>query len=212
MLGILNDPHRRHLLLALLVAVGLGAYLVGSVEAIYDFDLAMLLALVGGFPIYFGALNALVRGKLSAELAVSLAAFAALYLGYRGEYDENMYAVAAEVDQFRGPSRVGGRGIDDRRDEPRRQSAFPPTGRRRRTAAARRPSCRTQPERLYGRAGRPGQAGHRCGGRAGHRATGGGHGDPAASRPGDQTDCDAYRRQRGGGRRGGQTAFDRRRP
>jgi Cu+-exporting ATPase len=96
MLTILDDPHRRHLLLTLLVGVGLVAYVTGSVGAIYGFDLAMLLALAGGFPIYLEAFRALLRGKISADLAVSLAAFAAIYVAYR-RGDPTMYAVAAEV-------------------------------------------------------------------------------------------------------------------
>jgi Cu+-exporting ATPase len=97
MFAILQDPHQRHRLLTLLVAVALVAYLTGTIETIYGFDLAMLAALVGGFPIYSSALTALARKQISADLAVSLAAFAALYLGYTGEYSENMYLVAAEV-------------------------------------------------------------------------------------------------------------------
>jgi len=89
MLSILHDPHRRHLALTLLVGAGLAAYLTGSIRAVYGFDLALLLALVGGFPIYLEAVTALGRRKISADLAVSLAAFAALYIG--------QYAVAAEV-------------------------------------------------------------------------------------------------------------------
>ncbi|HUT93112.1 MAG TPA: cation-translocating P-type ATPase family protein [Thermoguttaceae bacterium] len=96
MFNILDDPHRRHLLLTLLVGVGLAAYVTGSVESIYGFDLAMVLTLVGGFPIYVEALRALARRKISADLAVSLAAFAAIYVAYR-ERDPTMYAVAAEV-------------------------------------------------------------------------------------------------------------------
>ena len=89
MLNFLDDPHRRHLLLTLLVGAGLAAYLTGSIESIYGFDLALILALVGGFPIYFEALSALAKRKISADLAVSLAALAALYI--------EQYAVAAEV-------------------------------------------------------------------------------------------------------------------
>ena len=96
MRGLLDDPHRRHLLLTLLVGAGLAAYLTGSIRSVYGFDLAMLLALGGGFPIYFGAASALTRRKMSADLAVSLAAFAALYVGYV-KADPEMYAVAAEV-------------------------------------------------------------------------------------------------------------------
>jgi Cu+-exporting ATPase len=96
MFNVLDDPHRRHLLLTLLVGLGLAAYVTGSVESIYGFDLAMVLTLVGGFPIYFGALSALAKRKISADLAVSLAAFAALYVAYQAR-DPGMYAVAAEV-------------------------------------------------------------------------------------------------------------------
>ena len=97
MIGIFQDHHQRHRALTVLVAVALVAYLTGTIEAVYGFDLAMLAALVGGFPIYSSALTALARKQISADLAVSIAAFAALYLGYTGEYDENMYLVAAEV-------------------------------------------------------------------------------------------------------------------
>jgi len=98
MRGLWDDPHRRHLLLTLLVGAGLAACLAGVVESIYGFDLAMLLALAGGFPVYYGAVHALSQRKISADLAVSLAALAALYLGYLGTYPaENMYLVAAEV-------------------------------------------------------------------------------------------------------------------
>ncbi len=96
MFNLLDDPHRRHLLLTLLVGVGLAAYVTGSVESIYGFDLAMVLTLVGGFPIYVEALRALAKRKISADLAVSLAAFAAIYVAYR-QRDPTMYAVAAEV-------------------------------------------------------------------------------------------------------------------
>ena len=89
MIGILSDPHRRHLVLAFLVGAGLAAYLTGSVQAIYGFDLALLLALLGGLPIYLEAVGALARGRISADLAVALAAAAAIYIG--------QYAVAAEV-------------------------------------------------------------------------------------------------------------------
>jgi Cu+-exporting ATPase len=89
MLDLLRDSRRRHLLLTLLVGAGLAAYLTGSVESIYGFDLAVVLTLVGGLPIYSEAVTALARRKISADLAVSLAALAALYI--------RQYAVAAEV-------------------------------------------------------------------------------------------------------------------
>lgn len=97
MVGFLQDPHQRHRALTVLIAAALVAYLSGTIETIYGFDLAMLAALIGGFPIYSSALTALARKQISADLAVSLAAFAALYLGYAGGYSENMYLVAAEV-------------------------------------------------------------------------------------------------------------------
>ncbi len=84
-----DESHRRHLLLTLGVGVGLALYLTGALRSVYGFDLALVLTLVGGFPIYFEALAALVRRRLSADLAVALAAAAALYIG--------QYAVAAEV-------------------------------------------------------------------------------------------------------------------
>jgi len=96
MLSIFTDPHRRHLALTALVAAGLVAYLTGSVRALYGFDLAMLLALVGGLPIYLEAATSLARGKISANLAVSLAAVAALVLG-RVQQSPGLYVVAAEV-------------------------------------------------------------------------------------------------------------------
>ena len=89
MFSILNDPHGRHRALTLLVAVGLAAYLTGKVTELYGFDLALILALVGGFSIYYEAIAALARRRISADLAVGLAAMAALYIG--------QYAVAAEV-------------------------------------------------------------------------------------------------------------------
>ena len=111
MFGIFDSPHRRHLALTIAVGVGIAVYLAEdlagllewagvltayapaiaslSVRSIFGFDLALLLALVGGFWIYYEAVAALLRQKISADLAVSLAAFAALYIG--------QYAVAAEV-------------------------------------------------------------------------------------------------------------------
>ncbi len=89
MFSLLDDAHRRHLLLTLLVGLGLGAYLTGSIETVYGFDLALLLAIGGGYPIYWAALEALARGRISADLAVSLAAVAAILIGE--------YAVAVEV-------------------------------------------------------------------------------------------------------------------
>jgi Cu+-exporting ATPase len=86
---MLPNPHHRHLLLTTVVGVGLLAYATGSIEAVYGFDVAMVLALVGGFPIYYGAVRWLLRGKITADLAVTLAAIAALAI--------QEYLVAAEV-------------------------------------------------------------------------------------------------------------------
>ncbi|NQT87416.1 cadmium-translocating P-type ATPase, partial [bacterium] len=89
MTALLTDPHRRHLALTALVAAGLAAYLTGAVTAVYGFDAALILALVGGFPIYSAAVTELLERKVSADLAVGIAAIAALAIG--------QYAVAAEV-------------------------------------------------------------------------------------------------------------------
>ena len=89
MFDILKDPHRRHLLLTLLTGAGLATYLTGSLAEIGGFDLAMLLALIGGLPIYYEALSGLVHRRLSASVAVSLAALAAIWIGE--------YLTAAEV-------------------------------------------------------------------------------------------------------------------
>ncbi len=97
MFGLLQDPHRRHLLLTLAVGAGLLAYVTGTLRSVYDFDLAMLLALVGGFPTYLGAISGLVRRKITADLAVSLAAAAALWVGWRGADPSSWFLVAAEV-------------------------------------------------------------------------------------------------------------------
>src|SRR5208282_982203 len=57
----------------------------------------MLLALIGGFPTYSGAVTGLLRGKITADLAVSLAAAAALWVGWRGTDPSSWFLVAAEV-------------------------------------------------------------------------------------------------------------------
>jgi len=87
--GILSDPHRRHLALTALIGAGLGAYLLGLADTVYGFDLALLLALGGGYPIFHAAVAELLHRRVSADLAVALAAAAALAIG--------QYAVAAEV-------------------------------------------------------------------------------------------------------------------
>ena len=84
-----EDEHRRHLALTALVAVGLTAYLTGTVRTVFGFDLALILALIGGFPILSEAVIGLFSLRISADLAVSLAAIAAIAIG--------QYPVAAEV-------------------------------------------------------------------------------------------------------------------
>ncbi|GEM_PF-63427 len=96
MLQVLKDPHRRHLLLTGLAGLGLVLYLTGKLQSIAGFDLAVLVALIGGLPVYLEAAGALARGKISANLAVSLAALAALILG-KAQEDPSLYLVAAEV-------------------------------------------------------------------------------------------------------------------
>lgn len=71
------------------MALGLAGYLTGTVRSVYGFDLALILTLVGGLPIFLEAAGALLERRISADLAVSLAAIAALAIG--------QYAVAAEV-------------------------------------------------------------------------------------------------------------------
>jgi Cu+-exporting ATPase len=97
MFALFQDPYRRHLLLTVAVGAGLLAYVTGTLRSIYDFDLAMLLALVGGYPTYSGAVHGLLRRKITADLAVSLAAMAALWVGWRGDNPSSWFLVAAEV-------------------------------------------------------------------------------------------------------------------
>ena len=97
MLAFFADSHRRHLLLTLAVGACLLAYVSGSVRLIYDFDLAMLLALVGGYPTYAGALTGLLHRKITADLAVALAAMAALWMGWHAQDPSPWFLVAAEV-------------------------------------------------------------------------------------------------------------------
>ncbi len=86
---ILQNPHKRHLAVTVLVAIGLALYLTGTVTRVFGFDLAMVLTLVGGFGIFYEAIAGLLRFKISADLAVGLAAIAALLT--------RQYPVAAEV-------------------------------------------------------------------------------------------------------------------
>ncbi len=97
MFAFLADSHRRHFLLTLAVGAGLFAYVTGAVRAVYDFDLAMLLALIGGYPTYAGALSGLMHRKITADLAVALAAIAALWMGWHSTDASSWFLVAAEV-------------------------------------------------------------------------------------------------------------------
>ncbi len=97
MFSFFADSHRRHLLLTLAVGAGLLAYVSGSVRLVFDFDLAMLLALVGGFPTYSGAITGLLHRKITADLAVALAAMAALWMGWHSQDPSSWFLVAAEV-------------------------------------------------------------------------------------------------------------------
>ena len=135
---MLRDTHRRHLVLTLIVGAGLAAYVSGSVTAVYGFDFALVLALAGGFPIFYEAAGGLVQRRISADLAVSLAALAALYIG--------QYAVAAEVvfimlvgealEHFAG-------GLARRHGHGRRQDVHVLAGVRRRTLLRQAPEIRT---------------------------------------------------------------------
>ncbi len=64
-----------------LVGAGLLAYITGRWRAVAGWDAALLLTLAGGWPIYWRAASQLVRGRLTADLAVALAALGALYIG-----------------------------------------------------------------------------------------------------------------------------------
>ncbi len=71
------------------MGAGLAVYLTGCLRAIAGFDLALLLTVGGGLPIYRAALTGLARGRWSADLAIAVASIAALSIG--------QYAVAAGV-------------------------------------------------------------------------------------------------------------------
>lgn len=64
------------------VGAALLAYVTGRWRAIAGWDAALILALAGGWPIYWRALSELFRGRLTADLAVALAALGALYIGH----------------------------------------------------------------------------------------------------------------------------------
>jgi Cu+-exporting ATPase len=71
----------RHLALVACVGAGLAAYLTGRLRTVAGIDLAVILTLAGGFPVFWDAASSLARGRISAELAVAIAAVAALTIG-----------------------------------------------------------------------------------------------------------------------------------
>lgn len=64
-------------------------YATGLLTQIFGLDAALLVTLVGGYGIFRDSLSRLLKGKIGGDLAVTIAAFAALAIG--------QYAAAAEV-------------------------------------------------------------------------------------------------------------------
>lgn len=64
-----------------LVAAALLAYVTGRWSTAAGLDAGLLITLIGGYPIFSRAWMELLHGRLSADLAVSLAALGALYIG-----------------------------------------------------------------------------------------------------------------------------------
>ncbi len=79
--GFPGGARGRHAALVAVVGAGLAAYLTGRLQSVAGIDLAVILTLAGGFPVFWGAVSALARGRISAELAVVIAAVAALVIG-----------------------------------------------------------------------------------------------------------------------------------
>ena len=75
--------------LILFVATGIALNLTGVFTQIFGVDTCAILTLVGGYGIFWDSLTRLARGKLGGDLAVTIAAFAALAIGE--------YVAAAEV-------------------------------------------------------------------------------------------------------------------
>jgi Zn2+/Cd2+-exporting ATPase len=71
------------------VVVMLGLYVTGAFTRIFGIDTALITTLVGGYGIFSDSLSRLLRGKIGGDLAVTIAAFAALAIG--------QYVAAAEV-------------------------------------------------------------------------------------------------------------------
>src|SRR5687767_6069943 len=61
----------------------------GIFRDIFGIDTAIILTLVGGYRIFWDSISRLLRGKIGGDLAVTIAAFAALAIGE--------YVAAAEV-------------------------------------------------------------------------------------------------------------------
>ena len=55
--------------------------LTGVIRVVVGVDVAVFVALIGGIGIYYDAFVGLFRRRISADLAVSIAALAALYIG-----------------------------------------------------------------------------------------------------------------------------------
>jgi len=87
--NLLKDPHKRHLLITVATAAAIIIYISGALRTVFGFDVALIAALLGGLPIYYSAISAILVGSISADLAVALAALAACAIG--------QYIVAAEV-------------------------------------------------------------------------------------------------------------------
>ncbi|MCX7818597.1 MAG: heavy metal translocating P-type ATPase [Kiritimatiellae bacterium] len=74
-------PRARGAIRLALVGAGLLAYLTGRWREVAGWDAALVVALAGGWPIYWRAAAELLHGRLCADLAVALAALGALYVG-----------------------------------------------------------------------------------------------------------------------------------
>src|SRR5438067_11224343 len=71
------------------VAGMLVLYATGILTQIFGIDAALITALAGGYAIFWDSLSRLRKGKIGGDLAVTIAAFAAMAIG--------QYAAAAEV-------------------------------------------------------------------------------------------------------------------
>ena len=75
----------RHYIAYVLFCAGVGILLLlnwlGTFKTLFGIDTALLLALIGGYKIYYNAISALFEKRLSADLAIVLAIGAALAIG-----------------------------------------------------------------------------------------------------------------------------------